>query len=264
MQPLIGLHLGSGLTGGRARTGDGCDLPRTGASSADKAMRQVDVEDRLDLRAAIAPVVVVLLVTIAACTTSGVGSGATAAGATGVPTASFVGEPGSTGPSSQPEDSAMASSSSPSTTATFVLTSPAFADGQPIPREYTCKGQDVSPELAWDGVPAGTAALVLFVDDPDGRDWVHWIVLDLPADARELPKGVAPSADRPQQGQNDFRKVGYGGPCPPSGTHHYRFTLSALAAPLGLSGHPGGDDVRAALGRATVLGQVRLTGTFAA
>jgi Raf kinase inhibitor-like YbhB/YbcL family protein len=227
-------------------------------------MRQVDVEDRLDLRASIAPAVVLLLVTIVACTTTGGGSGATAAGATGVPAASFVGPTGSTAPSSQPEDSAMPSSPSPSTTATFVLTSPAFADGEPIPKEYTCKGGDLSPELAWDGVPAGTAALVLVVDDPDGRDWVHWSVLDLPADERGLAKGLAPSADRPQQGQNDFRKVGYGGPCPPSGTHHYRFTLYALAAPLGLSGHPGGDDVRAALGRATVLGQVRLTGTFAA
>jgi Raf kinase inhibitor-like YbhB/YbcL family protein len=224
-------------------------------------MRQVDVEDRLDRRAAIGPAVVLLLVTIVACTTSG---GRSDASATGVPTASPVGQPASAAPSSQPEDSAMAASPSPSTTATFVLTSPAFTDGQPIPREYTCKGQDVSPELAWDGVPAGTVALVLFVDDPDGRDWVHWSVLDLPAAERRLPKGIAPSADRPQQGLNDFRKVGYGGPCPPSGTHHYRFTLSALAEPLGLSGHPGGDDVRAALGRATVLGQVRLTGTFAA
>jgi Raf kinase inhibitor-like YbhB/YbcL family protein len=227
-------------------------------------MRQVDVEDRLDRRAAIAPTLVLLFVTIAACTTGGGASGSTAAAATSASAGSTASQASSTAPSSQPEDSVMAPSPSPSTTATFVLTSPAFADGQPIPREYTCKGQDVSPELAWDGVPAGTAALVLLVDDPDGRDWVHWSVLDLSADERRLPKGVDPLADRPQQGQNDFRKVGYGGPCPPSGTHHYRFTLYALAAPLGLSGHPGGDDVRAALGRATVVGQVRLTGTFAA
>ena len=157
----------------------------------------------------------------------------------------------------------MASAPSPSTT-TFALSSPAFDEGRPIPREYTCRGDDVSPELAWRGVPAGTGALVLFVDDPDGRDWVHWIVLDLPAADGKLAKGIDPSAGEPQQGKNDFGKVGYGGPCPPSGTHHYRFTLYALAAPLGLSGHPDGTAVRRALDAATVLGHVRLTGTFQA
>ncbi len=144
------------------------------------------------------------------------------------------------------------------------LTSPAFADGGPIPGVHTCRGEDVSPALAWQGVPAGTAALVLFVDDPDGRDWVHWSVLDLPATDGGLPAGVAPSADSPQQGRNDFGRVGYGGPCPPSGTHHYRFTLYALAAPLGLIGHPHGAAVRAALGTTTVLAQVTLVGTFRA
>jgi Raf kinase inhibitor-like YbhB/YbcL family protein len=146
---------------------------------------------------------------------------------------------------------------------TLMISSPAFEEGKPIPTEYSCRGTDVSPELAWGGVPAGAGALVLFVDDPDGRDWVHWVVLDLPAEDGGLPKGVDPGADQPQQGTNDFRKVGYGGPCPPSGTHHYRFTLYALAAPLGLSGHPGGGDVRRALDGATVVDRVTLTGTFA-
>ena len=132
----------------------------------------------------------------------------------------------------------MATPADPSTPATFTLTSTAFADGDPIPREYSCHGEDVSPALAWRAVPEGTAALVLFVDDPDGGDWVHWSVLDLPGVDGELPRGVAPSADPPQQGRNDFRRTGYGGPCPPSGNHHYRFTLYALAAPLGLAGHP--------------------------
>jgi Raf kinase inhibitor-like YbhB/YbcL family protein len=156
----------------------------------------------------------------------------------------------------------MATPTSPSTG--LSLTSAAFADGEPIPREHTCRGEDVSPPLAWRGVPAGTAALVLFVDDPDGRDWVHWSVLDLPGTDGELPRGVPPTADPPQQGRNDFGRVGYGGPCPPSGTHHYRFTLHALAAPLGLSGHPDGGAVRAALRRATVLATVTLVGTFRA
>ena len=153
--------------------------------------------------------------------------------------------------------------STPSSSTKLALTSSAFEDGQPIPPKYSCRGSDVSPALTWQGVPSNAGALVLLVDDPDGRDWVHWIVLDLPAQDGGLPKGVDPGADQPQQGTNDFRKVGYGGPCPPSGTHHYRFTLYALAAPLGLSGHPGGGDVRRALDGATVVDRVTLTGTFA-
>jgi Raf kinase inhibitor-like YbhB/YbcL family protein len=145
--------------------------------------------------------------------------------------------------------------------ASFTLTSEAFTDGDPIPREYTCHGDDVSPALAWRGVPQGTASLVLVVDDPDGRNWVHWTVLDLPARDGELPRGVPPAANPPQQGRNDFRRIGYGGPCPPSGTHHYRFTLFALAAPLGLAANPDGSAVRAALARATVLATVTLVGT---
>jgi Raf kinase inhibitor-like YbhB/YbcL family protein len=156
------------------------------------------------------------------------------------------------------------SSQSSSPSAGFSLTSPAFADGAPIPREHTCRGADLSPALAWRGVPSGAAALVLFVDDPDARDWVHWTVLDLPAVDGGLPGSVSPSATQLQQGRNDFGRIGYGGPCPPSGTHRYRFTLYALAAPLGLSGHPNGTAVRAALGKATILGKTTLVGTFRA
>jgi Raf kinase inhibitor-like YbhB/YbcL family protein len=146
----------------------------------------------------------------------------------------------------------------------FSLTSPAFVDGAPIPREHTCRGADLSPALAWRGVPPGAAALVLFVDDPDARDWVHWTVLDLPSGDGGLPGAVPTSADLPQQGRNDFGRIGYGGPCPPSGTHRYRFTLYALAAPLGLAGHPNGTTVRAALGKAIILGKTTLHGTFRA
>ena len=165
-------------------------------------------------------------------------------------------------PSPTPEVTQMTTPSP--TAAALALTSPAFQDGQPIPARFSCHGADVSPALAWTGVPADATGLVLFVDDPDGRDWVHWSVLDLPAKDGELPEGVDPKAGTPQQGTNDFRKVGYGGPCPPSGTHHYRFTLYALAAPLALEGHPDGAAVRAALGRATVLARVTLTGTYRA
>jgi Raf kinase inhibitor-like YbhB/YbcL family protein len=158
----------------------------------------------------------------------------------------------------------MAMTSTTSEARTLAISSPVFEDGQPIPSEYSCRGSDVSPELAWRGVPDGAGALVLLVDDPDGHDWVHWTVLDLPAEDGGLPKGVDPNADRPQQGRNDFRRPGYGGPCPPSGTHRYRFTLYALAAPLGLSGQPDGAEVRQALERATVVDRATLTGTFRA
>ncbi len=144
----------------------------------------------------------------------------------------------------------------------FSITSTAFAEGGPIPVDCTCRGSDVSPDLAWTSVPAGTAALVLFVDDPDGHDWVHWSVLDLAPTLAGLPRSMSPSAASPQQGRNDFGRVGYGGPCPPSGTHHYRFTLYALAAPLGLSGHPHGSVVRSALAAAAPLAAVTLVGTF--
>lgn len=150
------------------------------------------------------------------------------------------------------------------TQAPLSLTSTAFADGSPIPAEFTCRGRDISPDLAWSGIPDGTAALVLFVDDPDGRDWVHWTVLDLMPNASGLPRAVSTSEGSPPQGRNDFGRVGYGGPCPPSGTHHYRFTLYALAAPLALTGRPDGRAVRAALSSARILGQVTLVGTVRA
>jgi Raf kinase inhibitor-like YbhB/YbcL family protein len=173
------------------------------------------------------------------------------------------GSGGSTGSSPAPPVSPEAPSMA-SVPSTLILRSPAFADGAPIPTEFSCRGADVSPPLAWTGVPADAAALVLFVDDPDGRDWVHWSVLDLPARDGSLPRGVPAADDPPRQGRNDFGRTGYGGPCPPSGTHHYRFTLYALASPLGLSGHPDGSTVRAALAKATVLARTTLTGTFRA
>jgi Raf kinase inhibitor-like YbhB/YbcL family protein len=172
--------------------------------------------------------------------------------------------PGSHVPSQRPEVSSMSVPTPAVTTVALSLTSSDFAAGGPIPAEFTCRGADRSPALSWSGVPAGTAAIVLFVDDPDGRDWVHWSVLDLPAGDGGLPRGVAPSADPPQQGRNDFGRIGYGGPCPPSGTHRYRFTLYALASALGLPGHPDGAAVRRALRASSVLEQVTLIGTFRA
>lgn len=165
-------------------------------------------------------------------------------------------------PSAAPPSASAAASTAPRVP--FRITSPSFGQNGPIPARFTCHGADRSPALAWSGVPAGVKALVLTVRDPDARDFVHWTVLDLDPARTSLPEGVAPTAAGIQQGRNGFGNVGYGGPCPPSGTHHYRFTLAALAAPLGLAGHPSGADVERALATATVVGTATLIGTFAA
>jgi Raf kinase inhibitor-like YbhB/YbcL family protein len=121
------------------------------------------------------------------------------------------------------------------------LTTSAFAPGGDIPVQYTCDGDDISPELSWDGVPDGTRTFVLIVDDPDAPrgTWVHWVVYDLPAAERALPQGVRPRAALPspaRQGKNDFGKVGYGGPCPPHGhPHRYYFRLYAVDTELRLA-----------------------------
>ena len=166
--------------------------------------------------------------------------------------------------SAMPSSSSPAAGPSAAAARPFRLASSAFGPGDPIPREFSCDGANVSPPLAWADVPAGTAALVLLVDDPDARDFVHWIVLDLPGADGSLPKDVSPSAASPQQGRNDFGNPGWGGPCPPSGTHHYRFTLTALSTKLGLADHPAGGAVRDALAgaKAKVLGTATLNATY--
>jgi len=145
----------------------------------------------------------------------------------------------------------------------FTLASTAFEAGGAIPRRFTCDGEDVSPDLTWSGAPDGTAALVLTVDDPDARDFVHWIAYNLPGSGSgTLPLGVSTAATAPPQGVNDFGREGWGGPCPPSGEHRYRFTLSALAEPLELQDAPTAVMVRDAMAGATVLGQAKLEGRY--
>jgi Raf kinase inhibitor-like YbhB/YbcL family protein len=112
---------------------------------------------------------------------------------------------------------------------TMELTSNSFADGEAIPARHTCDGDDVSPPLAWTDVPDGTAAFVLIVDDPDAGGFVHWLLTDIPGDARELPEGAGDAVGRP--GPNDFGRPGWGGPCPPA-EHRYVFTLFALREPI--------------------------------
>lgn len=142
----------------------------------------------------------------------------------------------------------------------FVLMSPSFAEGGAIPVKFSCDGSDVSPALSWSGAPAETAAFALIVDDPDARGWVHWVVFDLPGGTSgSLPEGV--TAAFPSQGLTSFGRAGYGGPCPPSGTHHYLFTLYALSAPLGLTGAPSAADVRSAA-EPKLLAQTTLTGLY--
>ena len=120
------------------------------------------------------------------------------------------------------------------------IISAAFQSGAEIPRKHTCDGADVSPSLSWAGAPPGAKAFALIADDPDapGGTWVHWVIYDLPAETKQLAEGVAASETLPggaKQGVNDFRKIGYGGPCPPPGpAHRYFFKLYALDAPTNL------------------------------
>jgi Raf kinase inhibitor-like YbhB/YbcL family protein len=123
---------------------------------------------------------------------------------------------------------------------TFELTSSAFKEGELIPKKYTCEGPDASPLLRWGNPPQGTRSFALIADDPDAPvgTWVHWVIFNLPADARELPEGMPAQDTLPngaRQGLNDFKRVGYGGPCPPPGKpHRYYFKLYALDRVLDL------------------------------
>jgi Raf kinase inhibitor-like YbhB/YbcL family protein len=141
------------------------------------------------------------------------------------------------------------------------LTSSAFADGGSIPPKYSCADDDTSPPLAWDGVPAEANALVLIVDDPDARGFVHWVAFDIPTATGQLPEGASADDASLRQGKNSFGKVGWGGPCPPSGTHHYRFRLVAVRKPLGLPGSPTAETVLAAT-KGQVVTETTLTGLF--
>jgi hypothetical protein len=142
----------------------------------------------------------------------------------------------------------------------FALDSPAFADGGAIPVRHTCDGPDVSPALAWRGVPVGTAAFALVVEDLDAGGFVHWVVPAIEDRARSLAEGIAASGP-PAQGRNDFGRTGWGGPCPPSGTHRYVFTLYALRDAPDAGGVPTAAELRAAIaGR--VIAEARLVGTY--
>ena len=148
----------------------------------------------------------------------------------------------------------------------LTLASPVFQEGSAIPSRYTCEGQDVSPPLRWSGAPAGTISLALIADDPDapGKTWVHWVVYNLPPSTVELLEAF-PSQERlsdgTHQGATDFGRVGYGGPCPPSGTHRYFFKLYALDAALSLPSKATKQQLEAAM-QGHILAHTQLMGTY--
>jgi Raf kinase inhibitor-like YbhB/YbcL family protein len=149
----------------------------------------------------------------------------------------------------------------------FTVKSPAFGAGAEIPKQFTCSGSDVSPALEWSGAPAKAASFALIVDDPDAPvgTWVHWVVWNLPANVHGLPENIAKRDqldDGSQQGSNDFRKIGYNGPCPPPGKlHRYFFRLYALDAKLNLAPGATRQELDAAM-KGHVLGETEYMGTF--
>ena len=153
----------------------------------------------------------------------------------------------------------------------LTITSAAFAPDGAIPAVHTCQGRDTSPPLAWSGVPEGTKSLALVVDDPDAPDpaaprmtWVHWVLYNLAPDAGGLPEGVpatAPPAGA-AQGQNDWHRPGYSGPCPPIGRHRYFFKLYALDRVLSLVPAKATKATLEAAMRGHVLAEATLVGTY--
>ena len=149
------------------------------------------------------------------------------------------------------------------------ITSSAFRDHGSIPREHTCEGNDVSPPLAIADVPAGTKSLALIVDDPDAPDpaapkmtWVHWVLYDLPPATTSLPSGVSAAALHGRDGLNDWKRTGYGGPCPPIGRHRYFFKLFALDRMLGDLQRPSSAQLQRAFS-GHVLAETQLVGLYA-
>lgn len=115
----------------------------------------------------------------------------------------------------------------------MALTSPAFNNGEAIPVQFSCDGENISPELDWFGLPGGTISLTLILDDPDasGGTWVHWVLFNIPADSPGLSEGITGLG---MDGHNSWNQTGYDGPCPPGGTHRYFFKLFALDTALDL------------------------------
>jgi len=147
------------------------------------------------------------------------------------------------------------------------ISSPAFEDGAPIPRRFTCEGTDQSPPLHLHDVPTGTKSLVLIVDDPDAPDpaapkrtWVHWVVFNLPPATDQLTEGAETLPKGAQVGTNDWKRQDYGGPCPPVGRHRYFHKLYALDTTLSLT-RPTKQQVETAM-QSHVIAKAQLVGTY--
>ncbi len=144
----------------------------------------------------------------------------------------------------------------------LTIESPAFNTNTLMPIQYTCNGENHSPALRWHGAPAGTASYVLIVDDPDAPKgtWVHWLLFNIPATLSQLPEATELPADA-ISGKNSWDKQGYGGPCPPSGTHRYYFKLYALDTRLTVNSSVNKDDILNAM-EGHVLGMSELIGLY--
>ncbi len=146
------------------------------------------------------------------------------------------------------------------------IKSSAFGSGEMIPVKYTCDGADFSPPLEWTAGPAGTKSFALICDDPDAPmgTWVHWVIYDIPPTTSMLAEGITREKELPgggTQGINDFRKIGYGGPCPPGGTHRYFFRLYALDTVLGLKPGITRDQLLKAM-KGHILAEAQTMGTY--
>ncbi|WP_411267104.1 YbhB/YbcL family Raf kinase inhibitor-like protein [Chlorobaculum sp. MV4-Y] len=153
---------------------------------------------------------------------------------------------------------------------TFELTSVAFRNMGAIPTLYTCEGKNISPQLSWKNLPKGTKSLVLIVDDPDAPDpaapkftWVHWVLYNIPPETTELAEGAGnqPAEAGMLEGFSSWNRGGYGGPCPPVGTHRYFFKLYALDTVIDDLLSPLKADVEAAM-KGHILGEAMLIGTY--
>jgi Raf kinase inhibitor-like YbhB/YbcL family protein len=146
------------------------------------------------------------------------------------------------------------------------LASTAFGSGEPIPVKYSCDGLNISPPLSWGAPPEGAQSFALVAEDPDAPagTWVHWVLYDLPVASRGLAEALPPDAvlsDGGLHGENSSRRLGYGGPCPPSGTHRYFFKLYALDSALNLEPGATASQVRQAM-EGHVLAEGELMGTY--
>jgi Raf kinase inhibitor-like YbhB/YbcL family protein len=150
---------------------------------------------------------------------------------------------------------------------TMTLSSSGFSNGGDIPKIFTCDGADVSPALSWSAAPPGTRGFALIADDPDAPvgNWTHWVLYDLPSTTTSLPQNISKVDEPPsggRQGRNDFRKIGYGGPCPPPGKpHRYFFKLYALDRELNLKAGAGKKEVEQAM-QGHILAQTELMGRY--